>query len=894
MTRADLVLRWLFRASLFPAEREYVVGDLEEGVAAMRRLRGERAARAWWRKQIVFSLVPNVRRRLRVRETPAAKGDPVFTSVMQDVRYAIRALKKTPAVTTAAALSLALGIGATSAVFSVINGVMLRPLTYPDAHRLMLLSERNANGEPMSVAWQNFQDWSRDQKSFAAFGIYRSGTANLTGGDRPDRVSVAWGSSTMFTAAGIEPRLGRRFTAQEDIPGAPRVAVISERLWQNRLGSEPAVLGRDIVLNGDRYSVIGVMPSGMRFPSRTTDVWLPFGAIAGQLPASRGNHPNLWVIGRLRDDVDMRQAQTEMDAIAGRLGEQFPESNHGSSIAVESLYEGVVRNVRPALYLLLAVVSCVLLIACGNVANLLLAKGERRHRELAVRAALGATRGRIVRQLLTEQLVLAAGSGVCGLALAFGGLRALVASAPSFLPRVDQIRIDPMVLAFTAAASILTGVMIGAAPALRASGWRLGASAKDVGRGRSRSAVAIQGSLVVFQVAVALTLLASAGLLVRSFSKLMAVELGFATDNVVTMRVDLPTVKYPELPQWTGFHERLLEAVSAVPSIQHAALGTAVPLGGSGSESAVIAEGQPLPKADERPAGCTFVSVSGGYFAALGMPLLQGRTFSHLDRDGAPPVAIVDQGLVNLLFRGQDPLGKRIAFELLGDRTDPKPIWREIVGIVPHVQYYGVASTSPRVQVYVPHTQIPAYNRGPRRPGLMVIARTPLPPENVAASVRAAAARIDPDLPIYAVTTLTAFVDQHIEQPRFTAVLVAAFSGLALLLSAIGIYGVLSYSVTTRTQEMGLRMALGATAADIRRLVLRQGLTLTAMGLGLGSVGAIAAGRLLRQQLFQVSPVDPVGLGAVSIVLFIVAAAATYVPARRGTRIDPAIALRTD
>jgi putative ABC transport system permease protein len=894
MTRADRILRWLFRASLFPAEREYVVGDLEEGVTAIRRLRGERAARVWWRKQIVFSLVPNVRRRLRVRETPAATGDPVLTSVMQDVRYALRALRKTPAVTTAAALSLALGIGATSTVFSVINGVMLRPLTYPDGQRLMLLSERNANGEPMSVAWPNFQDWSSDQKSFEAFGIYRSGTANLTGGDRPDRVSIAYGSSAMFAAAGIEPKLGRRFTPQEDAAGAPRIVVISERLWQNRLGSDPAVLGRDVTLNGERHNVIGVMPSGMRFPSRTTDIWLPFGAIAGQLPASRGNHPNLWVIGRLRHDVDQRQAQTEMDAIAARLGEQFPDSNRGNRIAIDSLYEGVVRNVRPALYLLLAVVTCVLLIACGNVANLLLAKGERRQRELAVRAALGATRGRIARQLLTEHLVLALGAGACGLALAYGGLRALVASAPSFLPRVDQIRIDPTVLAFTTAASILTGVMIGAAPAFRASGWRLGTSAKDRGRGRSRSAAALQNSLVVFQVALALTLLASAGLLVRSFSRLMAVDLGFATTNVVTMRVDLPTGKYPDLAQWTGFHDRLLDAVAAVPSIQQAALGTSVPLGGSGSESGVIAEGRPLPRPDERPAGCTFLSVSGGYFAALGMPLVKGRTFSSLDRDGSLPVAIVDRGLVDLFFPGQEPLGKHIAFELMGDRTDPKPIWREIVGVVPHVQYYSVANPSPRVQVYVPHTQIPAYNRGPRRPGLMVIARTPLAPENVAASVRDAAARLDPDLPVYAVTTLSAFVDQHIEQPRFTAVLVAAFSAVALLLSAVGIYGVLSYSVSTRTQEMGLRMALGATAADIQRLVLRQGLALTVMGLGLGCVGAVAAGQLLRQQLFQISPVDPVALGGVSIVLFVVAAAATYLPARRGTRIDPAIALRAD
>ena len=715
MNSIDLILRWLFRASLLPAEREYVVGDLEEGLASVRRLRGNRAARAWHRRQMVLSLGPNMIRRLRTRRPPRVKGDPVLATIVQDVRYALRALRKTPAVTAAAAVSLALGIGATSTVFSVINGVMLRPLTYPDAHRMMLLSERTPSGEPLSVSWANFQDWARDQRSFEAFGIYRTGTANLTGADRPERVPMAYGSSGMFSAVGLEPRMGRRFTAREDGPDAPRIAVISERLWQTRLGGDAAIVGREITLNGERHTVVGVMPAGMRFPSRNTDVWLPFGAIAAQLPSSRETHPNLWVIGRLRSDVDHRQSQADMDRIAVGLSEQYPDSNPpGARIAVDSFSEQVVRNVRPALYLLLGVAGCVLLIACGNVANLLLARGERRRREIAVRTALGATRGRIARQLMTEHLVLALGSGTLGILLAYAGIGALVASAPSFLPRLDQISIDRAVLAFTAVASIFTGLLIGMIPAARASGWRIGASIKDAGRSRSRQASAVQGSLVVVQVALALVLLASASLLVRSFSRLMAVDLGFSTDSVVTMRVDLPQAKYPELPQWTAFHNRLLQSVSALPAIEHAALATAVPLGGAGSESTVIAGGRPLPGPTDRPAGCTFMSVSGEYFAALGMPLLKGRTFSHLDRDGAPLVAVVDRALVDLLFPGEEPLGKQIAFEFMGERSDPKPLWREIVGVVPRVQYrQRVYALAARAGLRAP---LAASDLEPRRP----------------------------------------------------------------------------------------------------------------------------------------------------------------------------------
>ena len=817
-----------------------------------------------------------------------------MATLWQDVKYAARSLRLNPAYTAVVIATLTLGIGANAAIFSVADAVMLRPFPYPDLDRVVMINETTRKGGVMSVSWPTFQDWAAQQQSFESFGLYRSTTANLTGGDQPERLIAAIASSQVFGALGVGPSAGRSFTADEDKPGAPRTAVISERLWRARFAADPAIVGRAIVLNNEPHVIVGVMPPGMRFPSRLTDVWLPLGPIVATLPTARGNHPNLYVAARLKAGVSFERAATDMDTIARRLEKQYPDSNTDVAVGMVPYYEQIVRSIRPTLYVLLGAVGFVLLIGCANLANLMLARAERRQREIAVRAALGAERRRIVQQLLTESLLLSLGGGVLGVLFAYWMVAMFVASRPVSIPRIDLVGVDGRVIAFAALLSIVTGVVFGLAPALRASTPDLMSTLRQAGRGSGAApSRRFRSGLVVVEVAMALVLLVGAGLMIRSFTRLMAIQTGFDAEGVVTMRLTLPASKYREQERWIAFHQELVRRVSAIPGVTAAGVNSALPLEGGGSESGVLVEGRPLPLPGVQGDICLFQATSPDYLRVMGIPLVRGRAFTDRDTKAGTPVVIVDESLVRKLFPGEEALGKRIAFEFRGPRQSPDPIWREIVGVVGHVRHYGIASEPPFVQVYAPFDQLPIWFE-PRRPSMALAARTSLAAEALTAAIRRELGGIDRDIPVFNVQTMTTYVAQATEQPRLSVMLLGGLGGLALLLAVIGIYGVVSYSVAQRTPEIGVRLALGATGRDVLRMVVRQALALIAAGVVIGVGLSLALGSLMRTLLFEVSPRDPATLAAIASGLALVGLVASLVPALRATRVDPLVALRSE
>jgi putative ABC transport system permease protein len=635
------------------------------------------------------------------------------------------------------------------------------------------------------------------------------------------------------------------------------------------------------------------MPAEMRYPSRLTDVWLPLGLFVQAFPP-RGAHPGLTALGRLKPGISVAQADAEMDTIAQRLAAQYPSSNQNTRVSLTPYYDTVVSNIRPALVVLSGAVIVVLLIACANLANLMLSKAEARHREVAIRAALGAGRRRILQQLLIESLLLATAGGAVGAVLATWAVKLFVASQPATVPRIDLIAVDARVLAFTAFVSIATGLLYGLMPAVRSSAADLLSTMKDASRGSGRRGSRVRSVLVVAEVAMALMLLVGAGLMVRSFSRLMSVDLGFDPEHVVTARLTLPERRYPELAQWIGFHRELLRRIGTIAGVEAVGLNSALPLEGGGSEAPVIAEGDAMPTR-ERPSTTTlFQTASTGYFRTMGIPLVAGRDFTDRDNASGARVAVVDEMLVAKLFRGANPIGKRIAFEFGGGHgPHMQPSWREVVGVVRHVRHYGVASEPPFVQLYVPFEQMPDYLLQ-RRPSMALVARTTLPQESLAAAIRRELATIDRDIPLYNVQTMERYREQESEQQRLSVLLLSGFGALALTLAVIGIYGVLSYTVTQRTQEIGIRMALGASRADVLRLVIGQGMLLTVLGLLVGLIAAIAGSRLLSSMLYQISPRDPVTFAVLVVLLTIVGLAASSVPALRATRVSPIDALRSE
>lgn len=819
-----------------------------------------------------------------------------FSGVFRDLVFGLRMMRKNPGFTLVVVLTLALGIGAASAIFGVVNAVLLRPLPYPNAERLAMISElgktRNKAPAPFSVSWQDYQDWRKQVRSLEHLGVFRFQNANLTRVDPPDRLRVGMTSADVFNALGVGPLLGRAFVPEEDEPDAASTVILSESMWRSRFGAALDILERSITLDGVNYQVVGVMPDSMHFPARV-DCWLPLGPFVKSMPSERGNHPGLTAIGRLRPGVTLEAAQAEMDTIAERLAKQYPDSNSFVGVRIRSLYDVAVGGIRTNLLVLFAAVGFVLLIACVNIANLMLARGETRLREVAVRRALGASRSRLVSQMLTESVLLASCGALLGSGLAWLALRVLVQSKPTFIPRIDQVGMDAAVLGFTCLVSLAVAALFGLWPALRITSRDTQISLRDLTR-TSSARSRLRPFLVAAEAGLATMLLIGAALMIATFVHLTSIELGFHPDHVLTMRISLPGQRYPSFDKVSAFHRDLLGRVSALPRVGAVGISSLLPLAGGGSESSITPEGGASFDMKNPGPGCTFGSVSGGYFQAMGIALLRGRTFDEHDGASNTPVIVVDETAAQALWPGQDPMGKRVAFEYRGQSiADPQPVWREVVGIVRRVRHYDLTGNSPRIQVYVPYTQPPIYFRIQPSISMALMVRSfGDDPTALAASIRHEVAAMDADLPVSLIRTMTEYVDSTLEQPRLNMAVLAAFGGLALLLATVGVYGVLSYSVSQRTREIGIRMALGATRSNVLGGIMREGALISAAGVAVGVAGSLASMRFIRDLLFGVSPTDLATYVEIPLVLFAVALCATLIPARRATKVDPIVALR--
>ena len=823
-----------------------------------------------------------------------ARGVRLIEEFVQDVRFGVRMLIKNRGITFVVVLALAMGIGANSAIFSVVNAVILRPLPYEEADRLVYLTERSAAVDEMPISYPNFIDWQNQNHVFEYVGVYNRNSYNLSGEGEAERIPTAQASADLFKALRVSAVLGRLFTNEEDKPGATPVVVLSYALWQRRFGGQANILNQALTLNGKSYTVIGVMPQGFQYPSRV-DMWVP----AGQLSADwqhRANHPGLFGIARLKPGVTLAQAQADMDDISANLATQYPDFNAGLRVRIQPLLEVIVGNVRRTLEVLFAAVGFVLLIACANIANLLLARSTTRQKELAVRKALGARRTRIARQLLTESLLLALIGGTFGFLLARWGVRLILYVSPNAIPRADEIGLDWRVLAFALGISLLTGILFGLAPAIQANHVDINETLKQAGRGTTTREW-LRDSLVVVEVATTLVLLAGAGLMVRSFYRLQKVDPGFSVERVSNFSVSLPPRKYIDENQRIEFFQRLLERIRGLPGVEKSAVASCLPLNGSTWETPFVLDGQPLPPRNATPV-MQACSVTPDYFRALSIPLLQGRYFDQRDdrshlagRDLGQVseglrgilgvnVVIIDEDFARRYWPEGDAIGKRIRFG-----TDQQAPLLTIVGLVGRVRMEKLSQDSNRVQAYFSFAQLPF-------PAMGVFIKSSTDPSQIAMSVREQVKTIDPTQPIYNFRTMDEIRTASIAPERLNLTLLSLFAGLALILTMVGIYGVMSYSVSQRTQELGIRMALGAKANDVLKLVLRKGMRLALIGSVIGLLGAFALTRLMTGLLFAVSPRDETTFVVVTVSLMVVAVVACLIPAWRATRVDPLIALR--
>jgi putative ABC transport system permease protein len=804
----------------------------------------------------------------------------------QDVRYAARMLWKNPSFTVVAVVALALGVGANTAIFSVVNAILLRPLAYRDAQQLVVINHNYPKIDlKASVSAPGYIHYRDNAKSFSDVSAISFWNVNLTGDGEPERLQGQAVSANLFPMLGAEAALGRTFTAEENQPGHNRVVVLSDALWKRRFGGYPNLVGKDITLNGEPYTVVGIMPPTFQFGRETgqiIDLWSPIAFTPEQLNPNNLTNEFLMVIARLRDGVTAEQAQAELHAIADNLRAQYMPGQDASNWGLLStpFEELIVGKIRLALLLLLGAVGLVLLIACANVANLMLARAASRQKEIAVRTALGASRLRIMRQLLTESVLLALVGGGLGLLLALWGVDLLVKVNENKIPRAHEIGLDLSVLIFTLGISILTGIIFGLAPALQTSKIELQDTLKEGGRsGRSAMRHSVRSVLIVVEVLMAVVLLVGAGLLIRSFMQLQRVSPGFRPDGVLTMQLSLPTNKYAEPAQRELFVRRMLEEVEALPGVNSAGVTTVLPMSGNQQSGSFSIEGRQRAMNESMPHGDRW-RASADYFTTMNIPLVRGRYFTEHDTAEAPGVAIIDETMAKKYWPNEDPLGKRISFE--GGQQNPR--WREIVGIVGHVRSVALEGDS-RVQYYVPYAQSPSG-------GIYLAVRAEGDPNALSGAVRNAIRGVDADLPVYKVTTMDRLVADSLAQRRFAMFLFGIFASLALVLAVVGLYGVMSYMVLQRTHEIGLRMALGAQARDILRMVVGQGVTLVAIGLGLGMLAALVFTRLMSSLLYGVSATDPLTYAGIALLLGCVALVASYLPARRATRVDPMIALR--
>jgi predicted permease len=816
-------------------------------------------------------------------------GLPILEILGQDLRYGIRTLRKQPGFALIAVVTLALGIGATSAIFSVVNAVLLRPLPFPEPDRLMVYSafeQDSRYGRINALTGSVLVEWRNRCSSCVQMAAYiEAQLGNLTGGAEPERVRIARITENLFATLGVRPLLGRTFLPEEigrpssggdDQQNNSTVVILSYGLWQRRFGADPSVIGKTVKVEGDVCAVVGVMPEGFKFPDEA-DAWLPI-----TLSPMRND---LNLIARLQPRVTPAQAQAELTTLAQRLQQEASQKNRTLHANLIPLQEQIVGDVRSALLIFLGAVSFVLLIACANVANLLLARAATRQKEMAVRAALGASRLRIIRQLLTESLLLALAGGVLGLWLASRVLELLVAFAPQGVPRLTAIKIDPWVLGFTLLLSILTGIIFGLAPALQASRLDLNTALKEGGaRGKgSESHHRLRSLLVVAEVSLALVLLIGAGLLLKSFTRLRETKLGFNPDHVLTASVSLPQADYPTTAKVKTYAQQSLARLAARPEVQAVGVVNSLPLSHAGMSirGSLFVEGE---SKDRPPVGASKVAVSDDYFRALGIPLLQGRAFNERDTANSPGVLIISESLAHQLWPNESALGKRIDINLPGET------WREVVGVVGDVRQLSL-KTPLAAAHYEPYAQ--ASDELHWFVGeITFVIRTTAEPQNFIATLRSELQTVDKELPLHNVATMEQVVAQQVTDPRFYTLLLGSFSALALILAAAGIYSVISYSVTQRTHEIGIRLALGARAGDVQRLIVGQGMTLALLGVTLGLGGAFAATRLLRGLLYDLSATDPLTFAGVALLLALVALLACWIPARRATKVDPLIALR--
>ncbi len=800
-----------------------------------------------------------------------------MNELFKDIRYGVRHLLKNPTFAATALLTLAIGIGANSTIFSFVNGILLRPLPYPESERLVVINETAwKQGIPaMSISFPNFLDWRAQNHVFEDIASFDTGrNFSLTGGGEPERVRGVSISQGTFELLRVAPLLGRTFTAEEDRPKQDGVVILGYSLWQRRFSSDSQIVGKTVVLNSRARTVVGVMPAEFKFPD-SAELWVPLGLDTTMF--TRTDH-GLGCIARLKDNVSLAQAQAEMDLIARRIEEQNPVTNEGLGVSVNGLHTVLAGDYRKALLILLGVVGFVLLVACANVANLMLARTSARQKEFAVRAAMGASRWRIVRQALTESLLLSLLGAGLGLLLAMWGIKLLLSLIPVKLPFWMNFTLDLRVLAFTSAISLLTALIFGTMPAIFGTRVDLNHTLKEGGRSATSVRHRTRDLLVVAEVALALIVLVGAGLMIQSFLRLRHVGPGFNENNVLTFGVILPQAKYPERPQRAEFFRSLLTRVRALPGVQAAAATTTLPLSGDNWGRSLTVEGYPVLSVGQAPM-IQHTVVTPGYFQTLGIPIIAGRDFTDWDTNDSEKVTIIDERLAREYWPNESAVGKRVRF---GPPEANEP-WHTVVGVVGAIRHQRLDAET-RKSVYLPHLEVAVG-------GLSVVVRA-REPLNLASAVRSQVKEMDPDLPVISLMTMDDVVSQSIWQNRLYAILFSAFAVVAMLLAAVGIYGVMSYSVTQRTQEIGIRLALGAQLKDVLRLVLGGGLTLSLVGLVLGIGGALAMTRLLSSLLFNVTPTDATTFIAVSGILLFVVLVACYIPARRATKVDPLVALR--
>ena len=778
--------------------------------------------------------------------------------------------------------ALALGIGANSAIFSVVNTVLLRPLPYRNPDQLVMVWEDATHlGFPRNTpSPANFLDWRAQNTVFVGMGAMAPQSFNLTGAGEPERFDGRRVSGNLFSLLGVEPQLGRGFLASEDQPGRGQVVILSYGLWQRRFAGDRAIIGKPITLNGESFTVIGVMPRAFQLPSFKDQLWVPL-AFNSKEAASRGNH-YLEVMARLKPGVSIKQARTEMETIALRLQQQYPEENTRIGITLVPVHEQVVGDIKPALLLLLGAVGFVLLIACANVANLLLARSAARQKEIALRLALGAGRARLTRQFLTESLLLAALGGGLGLILALLGLDLLKTFIPDTISQAQTIRIDGRVLSFTVLVSLVTGIVFGLAPATQASHLNLNGSLKEGGRDSSAGSRGnrMRNGLVVVEVAVSFVLLIGAGLLINSFIHLRRLDPGFRADHLLAMKIQLPELKYPEQVQRSSFYSELTRRVQTLPGVQSAAVASNLPLTYDGDSINIAIEGRTDPPPDQRRDVVTRV-IGPRYFETMGIPLLQGREFTEKDKENSIWGVVISEMTARYFWPGENPIGKR----LKPGTSASTSRWREVIGVAKDVRQNDFVA-EPKLQMYLTYEQADWF-----APNALVV-RTSVDPLSLGPAVRRTVWEIDKDQPVSDIRSMEDIVSEAVARQRFSMLLLGLFATLALVLAAVGIYGVMSYSVAQRTHEIGIRMALGAQRSDVLKMTIRQGLQLVLTGVVIGLAAAYVLTRVMSSLLFGVSATDPITFVAISVLLISVALLASYVPALRSMKIDPMVALR--